>query len=421
MKKRLMIIGFALLAGAVILFVIGRRDRSVASSSGEDVDVVVNFYGHSDNEPILDKLIAEFNALNNGIKVVNHTIPNDDYDDKVKILVTGNSREMDVFWIRTPAQAQQYITNNALLDLAPYAAESGLDVTPIRNSSLKGASAPDGKFYGLPTTGSCWLLFYNKDLFDARGLPYPENITWDQYLDLAKQLTYTEGGKKYWGGVVPPWNMNLGAAAAGEYLTAPAPMEKTRQYAEVQYRMYTGDKSHPGIAEMSVGTFDVNAVFESGNVYMMIQGDWEFQLLKTPFTYGVAPLPVFPGTPPGSSVGQASYFSIPKSAPHPKEAYKFIEFCTASSAGATIYAQSKNIPSYPSDAALAVYKELVKVPGIEYRFSASIASEQGTEPYYASILDTFVQEIQLYLLGEKSLDRMFNDFLALRKEIIDNF
>jgi ABC-type glycerol-3-phosphate transport system substrate-binding protein len=244
-------------------------------------------------------------------------------------------------------------------------------------------------------------------------------LTWDQYLELAKQLTYTDGGKKYWGGLCPPWTMNLGASSAGEYLTAD-PLTYTRRYAEALYRMYVGDKSHPSIEDMSVGTFDVGAFFDAGNVYMMIMGDWQYNLFKGNFNVATAPMPVFDGVAKGSSVGQASYFVVSAGSKRPKEAYQFIEWAVTSAQGTTIYASSKNVPSYSTPAALAEYQRFVTVPGVEYRFSATVGAEQGTEPYYGEINDAFSQEIQLYLIGEQTLDQTFANFTKLRSEIIAN-
>lgn len=48
----------------------------------------------------------------------------------------------------------------------------------------------DGRHYGIPFATNCTALFYNKDMFDAAGLDYPDgNTTWDQFHELAKALT----------------------------------------------------------------------------------------------------------------------------------------------------------------------------------------------------------------------------------------
>ncbi|GHU22731.1 sugar ABC transporter substrate-binding protein [Spirochaetia bacterium] len=400
----------------LVLAIFGLAVSVYASGKTDTGGTVVNFYGHSDNDPILKEMIAAFEKTDPGFKVEYHSIPNDDYDDKIRVLTAGSS-DIDALWIRTPAQAQQYITNKALLDLTPFINESKVNTAPIKNA-LTGA-ARDGKIYGLPTTGSCWMTFYNKDLFDAKGLPYPIDLTWDEYLDLAKKLTYTENGVKYWGGACPPWSLNLGSAAGNEYLTASEPTPLTRRYAQVLHRMYIDDKSHPSIEDMSVGSFDIMALFDSGTVYMMIMGDWEFNLFKGNFNLGVAPMPILSGMEKGSSVGQASYYCISPKSKHAKEAYQFIEWATTTAGGTTVYANQKQVPSYSTPESLAAYKKLVTVDGVDYRFSSKILPEQGPEPYYGQINDeAYIPEMQLYLLGEQTLDQAFNNFYKLRAEII---
>ncbi|MES4785598.1 MAG: ABC transporter substrate-binding protein, partial [Nitrospiraceae bacterium] len=53
--------------------------------------------------------------------------------------------------------------------------------------------------YGLPYDGGSMALFYNKDLFKAAGLKDldPETpATWDEILNLARQLTLDMNGKR---------------------------------------------------------------------------------------------------------------------------------------------------------------------------------------------------------------------------------
>jgi len=51
----------------------------------------------------------------------------------------------------------------------------------------------NGKLYGIPTSFYSQVIFYNKDLFDEYGVPYPtDQMTWAQIIDLAKMFP-TEG------------------------------------------------------------------------------------------------------------------------------------------------------------------------------------------------------------------------------------
>lgn len=243
-------------------------------------------------------------------------------------------------------------------------------------------------------------------------------MTWDEYLDLIASLTGEENGTKYWGGLSPIWTPNLGAIPTGEYLDSET-LDRTKEYAQIQHRMYVEDQSAPGIAEMTAGTFDINAYFAAGNVYTMINGDWTFRnLTDTEFEYGAAPLPVLDGVEPGTSAGQASYLVVPTTAQNPEAAYKFVEFYCTSVEGTSNLARAHQIPCYQTEEAMEIFTSEVTNPGVEYRFDANIVDEQRNTVIYPSIIEAYSQELQLYLLDEQTLDETFNNFVELRDEII---
>jgi multiple sugar transport system substrate-binding protein len=58
----------------------------------------------------------------------------------------------------------------------------------------------EGKLPGLPFKINTLGLFYNKDLFDKFGVPYPKDgWTWEDVLDTSRKLTRTDGGVQYRG------------------------------------------------------------------------------------------------------------------------------------------------------------------------------------------------------------------------------
>ncbi|MDF2723795.1 MAG: hypothetical protein K0Q59_3470 [Paenibacillus sp.] len=62
------------------------------------------------------------------------------------------------------------------------------------------AKLADGKQIGLPYKNINLVMFYNKDIFDKFGIPYPKDaMTWETTLDLAKKLTRNESGIQYVG------------------------------------------------------------------------------------------------------------------------------------------------------------------------------------------------------------------------------
>lgn len=67
-----------------------------------------------------------------------------------------------------------------------------------------------GGILGLPYESRITALFFNKQLFDKFGVPYPgQNRTWEETLDLARRLSRTDGGVQYHGFLAFPRHVLL--------------------------------------------------------------------------------------------------------------------------------------------------------------------------------------------------------------------
>ncbi|MFC5532036.1 ABC transporter substrate-binding protein [Cohnella yongneupensis] len=85
-------------------------------------------------------------------------------------------------------------------DLQPFIDKYGIDLSQIQPNLIKDINRRDGKLYGMPYMMIPDALFYNKDIFDKLGVEYPrDSMTWDEIVDLAKQVTRNEGGVQYRG------------------------------------------------------------------------------------------------------------------------------------------------------------------------------------------------------------------------------
>lgn len=58
----------------------------------------------------------------------------------------------------------------------------------------------NGGIYGLPVFTTTLALYYNKDLFDKFGVPYPKDgMTWEDTYELARKMSRTDGQVQYKG------------------------------------------------------------------------------------------------------------------------------------------------------------------------------------------------------------------------------
>jgi multiple sugar transport system substrate-binding protein len=73
-----------------------------------------------------------------------------------------------------------------------------------------------GKTYMTPTDVGSLVIYYNKDIFDKKGVPYPEKgWTWEEYQETVKKLSFEEDGTKYYGWAqAGGWNGAYGRVVA---------------------------------------------------------------------------------------------------------------------------------------------------------------------------------------------------------------
>lgn len=88
------------------------------------------------------------------------------------------------------------------LDLNQEVKANKVDLGKLDPSIMKGIQAigSKGELYGLPFYSEKFVLFYNKDLFNKFGVPYPtDNMTYDDLLGTIKRVTRVENGVQYAG------------------------------------------------------------------------------------------------------------------------------------------------------------------------------------------------------------------------------
>lgn len=90
-----------------------------------------------------------------------------------------------------------------------------VDLNRISPEYLESVKIVNGFNYytGLPMSNNTFALFYNKDLFDRFGVPYPKDgMSWDEVREVAVKLTRSDSGVQYYG--LFPDNVYRGAYQA---------------------------------------------------------------------------------------------------------------------------------------------------------------------------------------------------------------
>ena len=229
----------------------------------------------------------------------------DEYWTKLEAAATSNTLP-DVFWMHTN-YILQYADNGMLADLTDlYADESATYYTDhYSDVSISNASGSDGKIYGVPKDKDTVGLVYNKEMFDAANVAYPdETWTWDTLVE-ASQAIYDATGKygymAYADDQLGYWNfvyqnggyiLNEDKTAAG--FDVPETIEAMKFYIGLQSYDWCPDQNY--FAETAPG----NAFFSEQGA-MFLEGDWNImsEMKNYPEMQGKWDVAVLPSSPDG--------------------------------------------------------------------------------------------------------------------------
>ncbi|MFK7691685.1 ABC transporter substrate-binding protein [Paenibacillus sp. HJGM_3] len=89
-------------------------------------------------------------------------------------------------------------------DISELIKKNNYDLDRLEPSSVElQRQIAKGGIYGLPVFTQAPTVFYNKDLFDKFGIPYPKDgMTWDEMFELSKKMSRTDEGRQYWGTIL---------------------------------------------------------------------------------------------------------------------------------------------------------------------------------------------------------------------------
>jgi multiple sugar transport system substrate-binding protein len=311
----------------------------VAGCAGEDAGsgakIRIRLSGYTGNPvetDLLSALVAEFNRSQSGIEAVYEPVPGQYYPKILTMLVAGTAP--DVFYLDI-AYFQPFLAKNILRPLDLYLTRSAVRAEQFL-PSLWAAFTHEGRVYGIPKDFNTLALFYNKDMFDGRQVPYPD-ARWnlDTFRTVARQLTEAPDGRQY-GFVLThddidrylPIARMFGARLFDEAGRCVIDSPQARQAMDYYAGLGLVDKS--AIPPSEFGTTKTYDVFGRGLAAMVFEGSWLIPYLRQFFPgvrYGIAALPAGPA-------GRSNFlftvaYVIPRTSRQPDAAWTLIEFLTS--------------------------------------------------------------------------------------------
>ncbi|WP_179015249.1 sugar ABC transporter substrate-binding protein [Paenibacillus sp. 79R4] len=281
-----------------------------------------------DNLTLQQELIDKFNEQHPDIQV-NLEAYGSDYDTKITAGM-GAKDAPDVMYM------WNYPTyKDALEPLDAYIEKEGSDFKDNFYETLWNYNSADDQILGLPVGYTTHVVYYNKDLFDAAGVPYPQDgWTWEDLQADAKKLT--DDAESISGfafsGKPDPYDYEMflwgnGASYVDDQgnlegnLNSPKSVEVLTMFQNMLKEGYAITTEGSGATEM-----------KSGKVAMFTNGAWSLgSLREAGINFGVVELPKFKD---GSAVSivSSSGISMSKESSKKDAAWEFIKFWTSEEA-----------------------------------------------------------------------------------------
>ncbi len=149
---------------------------------------------------IAQKYQAEFEDLT-GIKVGSEQIPEQQQRQKATIELSSGRPSFDVVHLSFHVQKRQFAKGKWLADLRgmlndPSMTAPDFDAADFSKPGMDYATQSDGRIDSLPWSADYWIIYWNKDLFQAKGVAYPQ--TFDELVKAAQALTDPKAGIYGW-------------------------------------------------------------------------------------------------------------------------------------------------------------------------------------------------------------------------------
>ncbi|MEB3236863.1 MAG: sugar ABC transporter substrate-binding protein [Candidatus Sericytochromatia bacterium] len=362
-------------------------------------------WGSMDEIATLKPILEDF-TRKEGIPVELIHIP-DEYAHKLRLMVVGGTVP-DVMFMSNEA-LPGFARKGVLADLAPRLAADGRLHQRDFFPQVLDAMRWKGKLLGLPRDLSNLVVFYNKDLFDAAGVPYPRpGWTVEDLARIAPRLTIP--GKQWAIGFQPnpliwtPWVWSFGGDVISADMSR-CTLGEPEARKGLQFYLDLRHRHHVAPSDKDTGNARMTQLFATGKLAMFVYGRWAVPgyRRKIKFHWDVT---TFPAGPAGSVVDtDASGWVMSARTSQPDAAWKLIRHLASRESIETFTRSGLIVPSRPDVAQSPAF--LQGTPEGNRVFLDVIASGRPTRvpPAYDEITWELIDGLGPMWTGEESLDQ----------------
>ncbi len=381
--------------------------------------------------PAMDELIATCKPALGGATVLRTIAPSIGIRESYRLAVSaGKTPDLAYTWPAASVLAG-YARIGALAPLDAYYAQYGW---PQVNEFYKGRNSYGGEIFAVPMEQDLMGVYYNRDLFNEKGLAVP--TTYEEFLALAETLKdegivpVSFGNRDRW----PATNtfslilgLTAGLEAEQDVFFGDTPWTNPAFRAAAENFQDWAERGLFPRGFNGIGYDEANALFLSGRAAMTITGTWVLQdmIRGAEFDLGVFMLPpMADGVPSGTMWGEGSQWQLSATASDDvKDAAAAYLDCLLSDASREVWVtkgHTVTIGTTPEE--LSAWGA---DPVVQEFFGAGLATA-GTNFYDLhttlpeSVTQVLYPELQRLVGGDATADEFLEAMQAAWQAAIDN-
>ena len=359
------IAGTALIAALTLSLTACFGSSKGGANDNPNADVTITFW-HGWSAPSEVKAIqATIDAFEKAHPNIHVKAVGNITDDKInQALRAGGPSAPDVVSSFTTDNVGEFCTSHAFVDLTPFLEKSGIDPAKTFPAPQLAYTQYQGDQCALPLLSDAYGLYYNKDMFKAAGISAPPKTMSELDADAVK-LTKTSGDGYSQIGFVPDYHFyestitHFAAQWTPSYFTSSgksnvahdAALKSAMEWQKSLLDKLGGYSKVDKLRTSAGEEFSNNNAFMTGQVAMMIDGEWRAGMIDdstSKVDYGVAPFPVpddqadqyGKGYITGTIVGIAS------TSQKQNAAWEFVKYLTTDTSAVVNFANAiHNVPS----------------------------------------------------------------------------
>lgn len=327
-----------------------------------------------------------------------------------------NGKLEDLITAGDPPDVLTYVLNtmptlknlDLIEDMTPLLKKHNYDLgrfDPVYLDAVR-VNSSKGELYAIPYFAQNNALFYNKDLFDKFGIPYPKDgMTWDDATELGKIMTRMDNGQQYQG-------LNIEKITRISFPWSPTLIEKDkttqRDRANVNNDTWK-EIFNLGYRVQSIPGNFPNKSFYKGEVAMYATVGDAFQNIKKAveeqvFRVGVAQYPSYKELPNKYGMVDEHVVLVTKTSRNKDAAMKVIEVLTSDEV------QMKASKHY---ARLSPLKD----PELQKQFGAEYLKDVNVQSLFKSRPAPGIAFHQYYADARKLLDAEYAEVISGQKDV----